>query len=58
MSAHWSHPEGCDCAAAVALENAIEIAEEALRRLEEAEMMLHLQTWRAEALEARLRGAA
>ena len=46
---------GCDCMAAHALEVAADMILEARRQADEAEMMLRLAVWRADALEARLR---
>ena len=45
----------CTCAAADALEVAADMLLQLAQERDEAEMMLRLASWRAEALEARLR---
>ena len=50
-----NRPEGCNCAAADALEVAADMLIQLAQERDEAEMMLRLASWRAEALEARLR---
>lgn len=51
----WDRAEGCGCAAADALEVAADMLIQLARERDEAEMMLRLASWRADALEARLR---
>ena len=45
----------CTCASSAALEVAADMLLQLARERDEAEMMLRLASWRAEALEARLR---